>query len=185
MLQRKGLPHSDGQPVVAVRRWRHNWRYAHPAACRDNTRPVFGYADSAGGRVFGCSKGKAVPDNLAFRPRHFLPKDLAGALKRLDDAEIDALLAAVTAEAGRRGRPLPNPANEKSASAAKPQLRHVPTEDDAVLLTTGKLNAVRAAFKAGVKRLLTIGRSADTEHLKTVAHQLSVSWRARHKVGVP
>jgi len=32
-----------------------------------------------------------------------LPEDLAGALKRLDDVEIDALLAAVTTEAERRG----------------------------------------------------------------------------------
>jgi hypothetical protein len=34
-----------------------------------------------------------------------LPKDLAGALKRLEDADVDALLAAVTAEAKRRGLP--------------------------------------------------------------------------------
>ena len=38
------------------------------------------------------------------QPRHFLPKDLAGALKRLDDTEIDALFAAVIAEAEHRGR---------------------------------------------------------------------------------
>src|SRR4051812_4027964 len=71
--------------------------------------------------------------NTASQPRHFLPKDLAGALKRLDNAEIDALLAAVTAEAEHRGR-LPPPSRTHTAS-----------------LTTGKLNAVRAAFKAGVK----------------------------------
>ena len=55
-------------------------------------------------------KGKAGPDSLALQQRHFLPKDLAGALKRLDDVEIDALLAAVTTEAERRGRRPPNPA---------------------------------------------------------------------------
>jgi hypothetical protein len=48
-------------------------------------------------------KGKAGPDSLASQQRHFLPKDLAGALKRLDDVEIDTLLAAVTTEAERRG----------------------------------------------------------------------------------
>jgi hypothetical protein len=95
-------------------------------------------------------KGKAVPDNLASQPRHFLPKDLAGALKRLDDTEIDALLAAVTTEAERRGRRPPSPAKKKPASAAKPQ-RQAPVEDTVGSLTTGKLNAVRAAFKAGVK----------------------------------
>jgi hypothetical protein len=74
-------------------------------------------------------------------PRHFLPQDLAGALKRLDNAEIDALLAAVTTEAERRGRLPPSRAKEKPTAAG-----HA-----AGSLTTGKLNAVRAAFKAGVK----------------------------------
>jgi hypothetical protein len=96
-------------------------------------------------------KGKAEPDNLASQPRHFLPKDLAGALRRLDDAEIDALLAAVTTEAERRGRRPRSPAKEKPAADAKPQPRQAPAEDRAGSLTTGKLNAVRAAFKAGVK----------------------------------
>jgi hypothetical protein len=95
-------------------------------------------------------KGKGEPDNLASQPRHFLPKDLAGALKRLDDAEIDVLFAAVTIEAERRGRRPRSPAKEKPAPDAKPQPRQAPAEDRAGL-TTGKLNAVRAAFKAGVK----------------------------------
>jgi hypothetical protein len=47
-------------------------------------------------------QAKAKPDNLASQPRHFLPKNLAEALKRLDNAEIDALLAGVTTEAKRR-----------------------------------------------------------------------------------
>jgi hypothetical protein len=80
-----------------------------------------------------------------------LPKDLAGALKRLDDAEIDVLFAAVTTEAERRGRRPPSPAKAKPAADAKPQPRQEPAEDGAGSLTTGKLNAVRAAFKAGVK----------------------------------
>ena len=79
-----------------------------------------------------------------------MPKDLAGALKRLDDVEIDALLAAVTTEAERRGRRPPDSAKKRVADA-KPQRRQEVTEDGAGSLTTGKLNAVRAAFKAGVK----------------------------------
>ena len=94
-------------------------------------------------------KGKAGPDSLASQQRHFLPEDLAGALKRLDDVEIDALLAAVTSEAERRGRRPPSPAKEKPM--AKPQRRQEAAEGGAGSLTTGKLNAVRAAFKAGVK----------------------------------
>jgi hypothetical protein len=94
-------------------------------------------------------KGKAGPDSLASQQRHFLPNDLAGALKRLDDVEIDALLAAVTTEAERRGRRPPGPAKEKPVADAKTRRRQEAAEDGA--LTTGKLNAVRAAFKAGVR----------------------------------
>ena len=76
-----------------------------------------------------------------------MSKNLARSLKRLDNAEIDTLLAAVTAEAERRG------------CVAKPQLqaeaktagRRTTVEEVAGGLTKGKLNAVRAAFKAGVK----------------------------------
>ena len=76
-------------------------------------------------------------------------RDLPGALERLDDVEIDALLAAVTTEAERRGPP--GPAKVKPVADAKPQRRQEAAEDGAGSLTTGKLNAVRAAFKAGVK----------------------------------
>ena len=68
---------------------------------------------------------------------------------RLDDLEIDALLAAVTTEAERRGRRPPSPAKEKPVADAKPQRRQEAAEDGAGSLTTGRLNAVRAAFKAG------------------------------------
>ena len=93
-------------------------------------------------------KANARPNSLASQQRHFLPEDLAGALKRMDNVEIDALLAAVTAEAQRRGRRPPGPAK---GADAKPQRRQEDAEDGAGSLTTGKLNAVRAAFKAGVK----------------------------------
>jgi hypothetical protein len=96
-------------------------------------------------------KGKAGQNSPASQQRHFLPEDLAGALKRLDDVEIDALLAAVTAEAQRRGRRPPSPSKEKPVSDSKPQRRQEAAEDGTVSLTIGKLNAVRAAFKAGVK----------------------------------
>jgi hypothetical protein len=95
-------------------------------------------------------KRKAKAGSLDSQPRHFLPQDLAGALKRLDNAEIDALLAAVTTEAARRGRLPPSRAKGKPTADARPQPRQAPTEHG-VGLTTGKLNAVRAAFKAGVK----------------------------------
>ena len=57
----------------------------------------------------------------------------------------------VTIEAERRGRRPPSPAKEKPVADAKPQRRQEAVKDGADSLTTGKLNAVRAAFKAGVK----------------------------------
>jgi hypothetical protein len=65
-----------------------------------------------------------------------LPK----AVTHLDDQELDQLLSAVIAEQKRRGKKL---------SAKIPQRRRVQVVA-AVPLTQGKLNAVRAAFKAGV-----------------------------------
>ena len=85
-------------------------------------------------------------------PRHILRKDLAVALKQLDDREIDSLLSAVTMEAERRGRLSAQPRPKgKFAADARGQIGQRPVGDGAGSLTTGKLNAVRAAFKAGVK----------------------------------
>jgi hypothetical protein len=61
---------------------------------------------------------------------------------QLDDQEVDQLLATALAEHKRRGR---NP----SASTETPAKSQV--EAAALHLTPGKMNAVRAAFKAGVK----------------------------------
>jgi hypothetical protein len=72
--------------------------------------------------------------------RHILPADLPNAIKQLDNQELDRLLAAVLSEQKRRGRELPV-SNERSR---KRQVEAPP------FLTQGQLNAVRAAFKAGV-----------------------------------
>jgi len=71
--------------------------------------------------------------------RHVLPADLPNAVKHLEDKELDQLLSAVIAEQKRRGKKLPAEISRK---------RRV--EVVAAHLTQGKLNAVRAAFKAGV-----------------------------------
>ena len=63
-------------------------------------------------------------------------------MKQLEDQELDQLLAAVLAEQRQRGRKLP--ASDESSSKQRVEAVGVP-------LTVGKLNAVRAAFKAGVK----------------------------------
>ena len=81
-------------------------------------------------------------DATASLKRHVLPKDLPGAIKQLDDQELDRLLTAVVAEQKRRGR-------KPAVSVETAEKSRI--EEAAVHLTPGKLNAVRAAFKAGVK----------------------------------
>jgi hypothetical protein len=95
--------------------------------------------------------------------RHVLPKDLSNALKQLDDLELDRLLAATRHELQRRGALLPSesaiqPAGDIGAHD-RATVQSTTTEDSserrqkdasAVALTRGQVNAVRAAFKAGV-----------------------------------
>jgi hypothetical protein len=71
-----------------------------------------------------------------FLPRHVLPKDLPSAIKRLRDRA-----PAVLVEQERRGK---KPAMSAEASP-KRRVKAV-----AVSLTDAKINAVRAAFKAGM-----------------------------------
>jgi hypothetical protein len=99
-------------------------------------------------------------------PRHLLPKDLPAALAWLDDGEFDLLLAAVIDEAQRRDRkpsrfPLKSEAagqHNRDASksgalkiSAALQPRPKATDNNEPALPRGQMNAVRAAFKAGVK----------------------------------
>jgi hypothetical protein len=74
-------------------------------------------------------------------PRHVLPSDLPNAVQQLEDSALDRLLSAVLAEQKRRGKKLP-------VSDKRSRKRQVETV--AVPMTSGRLNAVRAAFKAGV-----------------------------------
>jgi len=75
-------------------------------------------------------------------PSYALPTNLPSALRHLDDDQLERLLAAVRAEQQRRGKKLPVP----DGPSRKPRTKEV----DAPPLAQGKLNAVRAAFKAGV-----------------------------------
>src|SRR6266404_4476489 len=80
-------------------------------------------------------------DKAASSPRHILPSDLPAAIKHLNDQELDQLQAAVTTELQRRGKK--PPVSDKTSSKR--------VEAAAVSLTPTKLNAVLAAFKAGVR----------------------------------
>jgi len=92
--------------------------------------------------------------------RHILPKNLRHAVSQLSDGELYKLYEAAFDEAKRRGRlprtALTPPAQRSSQLTTK---RLPPTEtrrladSDAVALTRGQVNAVRAAFKAGITPL--------------------------------
>jgi len=67
---------------------------------------------------------------------------LPAAIKHLSDHELEQLQAAITVEQQRRGKK-PPPTPNKTLNKRP--------ETPTVTLTIGKLNAVRAAFKAGVR----------------------------------
>ena len=83
--------------------------------------------------------------------RHVLPKDLSTAVKHLTDMELDLLITASVEEAKRRGRlppsVKPNPPVEPERSSSKDKRRAELTK---VSLARGQVNAVRAAFEAGI-----------------------------------
>jgi hypothetical protein len=78
----------------------------------------------------------------AASPSYALPTNLPSALRHLDDDQLERLLAAVIAELKQRGKKIPVP-DEPS--------RKQRNKEVAPPLAQGKLNAVRAAFKAGVR----------------------------------
>ena len=100
------------------------------------TRPITPDLFSQAGEI-SKPPSKLPSPTASAATRHVLPKDLPRAIKQLEDRELDELLSAVLAEQKRRRLPTEN------KDFHKPQVEEVP-------LTTGKLNAVRAAFKAGV-----------------------------------
>jgi hypothetical protein len=86
--------------------------------------------------------------------RHVLPKNLKKAVGHLSDGELDFLHAATIEEMQRRGRLPPsgsvNPSSHPAAPPDKPASHRTSVGNSEVGLTRGQINAVRAAFKAGV-----------------------------------
>ncbi len=92
--------------------------------------------------------------------RHILPRNLRHAVSQLSDGELDELFEAALDEAKRRGR-LPRNVETDLAPASRSPSQSVTkrsppidkrrkVEIAEVPLTRGQLNAVRAAFKAGI-----------------------------------
>ena len=110
------------------------------------------------------SPSNAPPEALPGRPsrRTVLPKDLPRAIRYLEDQELDWLLRAATEETKRRGRPIPAEASLTNTPAASsepiPKQTKSPgrlthqrqIQPAAASLSRGQVNAVWAAFKAGV-----------------------------------
>jgi hypothetical protein len=70
--------------------------------------------------------------------RHVLPRNLDAAIKQLNDQDLDRLVSATLEERARRRKHIGHQETQRKREA------------DPVSLPQGKLNAVRAAFKAGV-----------------------------------
>jgi hypothetical protein len=103
---------------------------------RSSTPDLFSSASIR--KALSPSTGSLGPPT-AIPSRHVLPADLPKAVRHLNDQELDQLLSAVLAEQERRAKKL---------AAVSP--KHGVEVAVAVPLTQGRLNAVRAAFKAGV-----------------------------------
>src|SRR6516165_2089320 len=82
--------------------------------------------------------------------RNVLPQDLPNAVKYLSDTELDLLIATAVDEAKRRGRLTPkvelNTRDEPKRTSKDDRRVELPTGS----LTRGQINAVQAAFKAGI-----------------------------------
>jgi hypothetical protein len=123
-------------------------------SCRAHTPARLTSAQQSAAVVSGAEK---------LSSRHVLPGDLSNALKQLDDGELDRLFAATRHELQCRGRlltstPVTRPtthmgteqrASHQSTTTEESPERRQPEEPN-VALAQGKVNAVRAAFKAGI-----------------------------------
>ena len=107
---------------------------------------LFSPQQSRDSSSLSADKPKSSPSHtdeavVASSQSYALPRNLPSALRYLDDDQLARLLAAVLAEQHRRGKALPvsdQPSRKKAIKEVAPPLAF------------GKLNAVRAAFKAGV-----------------------------------
>jgi hypothetical protein len=102
-----------------------------------NLFPPLGHEPSLSSRPepfspIGSSETKTSPS------RYVLPQNLDVAIKQLDDQELDRLVSAALEERARRKKRFGHEESQRKR------------ETVAVSLPQGKLNAVRAAFKAGV-----------------------------------
>jgi hypothetical protein len=120
--------------------WQHNPRMGdvpNRLAVLDLSSPTGRTSCSSSPREPSTAVGMPEADTV-HPSRHVLPRDLDAAIRRLDDEELDRLVSAALEERCRR--------KKLSVPEESQPMRRIET----VALPQGKLNAVRAAFKAGV-----------------------------------
>ena len=137
--------------VACRRRWRHNALMGRDRG-EQATPDLFSTETARDGSPSPIKPIPATqPTADASSQRHVLPKNLRTAVKYLSDAELDLLHAATLEEMGRRGRlPAIDQTTKPSARTGK-SFSGRQVEAAPLSLTRGQINAVRAAFKAGIK----------------------------------
>ena len=121
-----------------------------PAMGRDRTQPATSDLFSTA-RLEETTSPTTEQVSPAQAQRHVLPKDLPNAVKHLTDRELDLLITASVDEAKRRGRLPPGiQATTPDGSIPKRLSSRVKRQAETASLTPGQINAVRAAFKAGI-----------------------------------
>jgi DNA invertase Pin-like site-specific DNA recombinase len=81
-------------------------------------------------------------------PTVTLPRNLTETLKRLEDGDLETLQRAVNAEVKRRRAAKPAP---QAASPAQPPAGQSDSSDGMNEVPTGKVNLIRASYRAGMK----------------------------------
>jgi hypothetical protein len=118
--------------------------------------------------------------------RHILPKDLPNAIKHLTDQELDSLIAASLEEAKRRGRAPAGIQTKESVAKRSSGTDDTRQGELAVSLTRGQINAVRAAFKAGIKPSLIARQFAISQaDVRKVLASDTAARRALNQGGEP
>jgi len=102
------------------------------------------------------SRAPALPTDAPSAARVTLPSDLAGSLKHLDDAQLQRLREAVSAETDRRTRATPQNkaaavANNRASSRGRSAVPRNEKAQAAGDIPAGKVNLIQASFRAGLK----------------------------------
>ena len=127
------VPEANGSTIAA-------WVSRRTRSSVGNFSSAMGREPSSSSSADAASAAVIPETETAPSSRYILPRDLDAAIKQLDDRELDRLVTAALEERARRKKP---PALE----GIQPKRQGRSTNAH---LPKGKLNAVRAAFKAGV-----------------------------------